>query len=107
LLEQLPPHWAMIRAAPGVRDPWRRGRRPSASPRGAGRGAFTPPVAALRRRGLMSIAPESRGLGVRRRTIAAPSNLTPADLWVSVIALAGTAVVLLGSWQLGTLRGLG
>ena len=55
----------------------------------------------------MSIALETRGLGAGRRTIAAPSNLTAGDAGVALVALAGTAVVLLCSWQLGTLRGLG
>lgn len=107
LLEQLPQTWATIRAAQAVRDPWRRGRGPSTAPRALGRAAFTLLVTSLRRGERMSIALETRGLGAGRRTIASPSNLTRADLWVSVIALAGTAVVLLGSWQLGTLRGLG
>src|SRR5699024_310549 len=107
LLEQLPQTWATIRAAQAVRDPWRRGRGPSVAPRALGRAAFTLLVTSLRRGERMSIALETRGLRARPRTIAAPSNLTRADLLVSVIALAGTAVVLLGSWQLGTLRGLG
>src|SRR5699024_3770 len=48
LLEQLPQTWATIRAAQAVRDPWRRGRGPSAAPRALGRAAFTLLVTSLR-----------------------------------------------------------
>lgn len=136
LLEQLPHTWATIRAAQAVRDPCRHvrhggepggsggqelgaaSRRPgsgshrrrhgsSRSPRALGRAAFTLLVTSLRRAERMSIALETRGLGAGPRTIAAPSNLNPGDAIVTLTALASTAVVLIASWQAGTLRGLG
>ena len=117
LLEQLPETWATIRAAQAARDPRRRdpsrrdrsrgGHGPSRSPRALLRAAFTLLVTSLRRAERMSIALETRGLGAGRRTIAAPSPLGRADAVLAVTALGSTAVVLLASWQAGTLRGLG
>lgn len=105
LLEQLPETWSTIRAAQAARDPRRRGV--SRSPRALLRAAFTLLVTSLRRAERMSIALETRGLGADRRTIAAPSPLGRADALLAVTALGSTAVVLLASWQAGTLRGLG
>ena len=105
LLEQLPETWATIRAAQAVRDPRRRGV--SRSPRALRQAAFTLLVTSLRRAERMSIALETRGLGAGRRTIAAPSPLGRADALLAGTALGSTAVVLLASWQAGTLRGLG
>ena len=107
LLEQLPESWATIRAAQAARDASRRGRGPSRAPRALSRAAFTLLVTALRRGERMSIALETRGLGAGPRTIAAPSPLQVGDAVLAGTALVSTAVVLWGSWQAGTLRGLG
>ncbi|UFU03622.1 energy-coupling factor transporter transmembrane protein EcfT [Ruania suaedae] len=112
LLEQLPETWQTIRSAQAARDPRQRTRPdsrrgPSARPRALAHAAFALLVTSLRRGERMSIALETRGLGAGRRTIAAPSDLRWADGAVALVALGTTAAVLLVSWQLGLLRGLG
>ncbi|SEE93875.1 energy-coupling factor transporter transmembrane component T family protein [Ruania alba] len=117
LLEQLPETWQTIRAAQAVRDPRRRERTgrdhrgrtvgPSTRPRALAHAAFTLLVTSLRRGERMSIALETRGLGAGRRTIAAPSDLRPADAVLAVVALGALALVLGVSAHLGVLRGLG
>ncbi|QOR71518.1 energy-coupling factor transporter transmembrane protein EcfT [Ruania alkalisoli] len=111
LLEQLPETWSTIRSAQAARDPRRRlqhtGRGPSARPKALAQAAFALLVTSLRRGERMSIALETRGLGAGSRTIAAPSDLRWADAAVAFVALGVTAAVLLTSWRLGLLRGLG
>ncbi len=111
LLEQLPETWSTIRSAQAARDPRRRlqhpGHAPSARPKALAQAAFALLVTSLRRGERMSIALETRGLGAGPRTIAAPSDLRWADAVVAFVALGVTAAVLLTSWRLGLLRGLG
>jgi energy-coupling factor transport system permease protein len=94
-LGELPHEWRLIRQAQTVRMPLDRRGRPRAGLAVFARSAFALLVVSLRRAERMSVALESRGLGLAPRTTWRPVPLTATD-WMfaaGVLAVLGAVFV--------------
>lgn len=103
MLQDLPAEWATIRTAQRLRqaDPG----RDRLSLRAAGQAAFTLLVVSLRRSERIAQALESRGLGLKPRTVWRPVRLTAGDAVMSATAaLLVVGVLLVADW-FGILEG--
>jgi energy-coupling factor transport system permease protein len=104
-LGELPLEWQLIRQAQTVRMPLDRRGRPRAGLAVFARSAFALLVVSLRRAERMSVALESRGLGLSPRTTWHPVPLTRTDWAFAAGVIAALAAVFAVSAAAGVLRG--
>lgn len=107
MLQDLPREWETIRQAQAVRSDLGRGGALPRTPAALGRAAFGLLVASLRRGERVAQTLESRGLGLRPRTTWRPVPVRPADGLLATVVTATVVAVLLTSWWLGRLQGVG
>lgn len=107
ILQDLPAEWAVLRAAHRVRAPVDAAGRPRRRVRGWARCAFGLLVVAIRRGEQLSLALESRGLGLTPRTCWRPERVTVGDTVLVLVTAAGVAAAVGCSAAWGTLRGVG
>lgn len=105
LLHDLPDEWATIRAAHRVRRPRADRSSNRLGIREAGAIAFTLLIVALRRSERISRALESRGLGLKPRTVYRPVRVRVVDLAAAAAVLTVFAAIVLLTGQLGILEG--
>ena len=107
MLQQMPAQWGDIRAAQAVRAPLRDDGTVRSSPAAFGRAAFALLVLSIRRGEQMAQSLESRGLGLKPRTVWRPIRIAASDVGFAAAVLGALGAVIVIAGLLGVLRGPG